>query len=78
MHQLQNTNVNFKHFKYGVVTFYVDLEILQYKKNINKVSAHAQNVKYSKFKKLKESVRPAFKLKWGDRYLFPRFFLRCH
>jgi len=26
MLQLQNTNANFKYFKYGVVTFYVNLK----------------------------------------------------
>jgi len=31
MQQLQHTNVNFKHFKYGVVTFHVNLNSAVYK-----------------------------------------------
>lgn len=53
MHQLQNTNVNFKHFKYdGVVAFYVNLKQCS-AQNINKFSIYSQILQQCKLKKNK-------------------------
>jgi hypothetical protein len=62
MHQLQNTNLNLKHYEYGVVAFYVNLK-----------NCSAQNINYSlnlyiktEILQIKKTVKPAFDIKWGE------------